>query len=645
MLNLTKKSSRSARAALVAVVAAASSAAQAAFTVTNIGDLLAAQGYGATYGSTPLGLNQLGQVVGFYNSAASFGSQVPYVYSPNTGVLSLSQVAPYFTTQANAINDSGIVVGDGGATPGGDLNAFVYDSTTQAFSYISPSVVSNGVNTPVATNFSNISNSGLAIGYVGYAAQSSTNTGTRAFRGLTYNTLTGAAADVGTPFSGPTVVGNLSTNQNIVQGVNNFGVLVGSGPNTGGTSGTAAVNNTRVYYRATPSSGGTYSYTDLTPLFQAADPQYSGTSASGIFIDDLGNISGNYILSSATNRRGFLYDASTGVSVTIGDASTKPIINGITDINGSPVLFGSTQTTGGYTLAMIYQNGSMVDISGALAGTAYSAYTLTEAKGLNANGDLIAVGRLTGSSAPTSFLLTGFLPVSGVSVLRIPNFSVTAGTRTLESSAPADVRRLLISSDISISGGALDLGKNDVILSGGGDAGLALLTGYLAQGYNAAGGGNWSGSTGITSSVAAADASHLTGLGIILNSNGAGGTIFSQFDGVPVSATDVLVKYTYFGDTDLNGWVDGADLANLLAGMSGGLSGWANGDFNYDGKVDSTDLNLLLASLSGQTTPFGNGGGGGTGGAVPEPTSLAPIAASTFVLLMRKRRSSDAADR
>jgi hypothetical protein len=79
--------------------------------------------------------------------------------------------------------------------------------------------------------------------------------------------------------------------------------------------------------------------------------------------------------------------------------------------------------------------------------------------------------------------------------------------------------------------------------------------------------------------------------------------------------------------------------------MSGGLSGWANGDFNYDGKVDSTDLNLLLASLSGQTTPFGNGGGGGTGGAVPEPTSLAPIAASTFVLLMRKRRSSDAADR
>jgi len=40
------------------------------------------------------------------------------------------------------------------------------------------------------------------------------------------------------------------------------------------------------------------------------------------------------------------------------------------------------------------------------------------------------------------------------------------------------------------------------------------------------------------------------------------------------SSSDALVKYTYIGDTDLNGFVDAADLANLVAGMNGGLHGW-----------------------------------------------------------------------
>ncbi len=71
----------------------------------------------------------------------------------------------------------------------------------------------------------------------------------------------------------------------------------------------------------------------------------------------------------------------------------------------------------------------------------------------------------------------------------------------------------------------------------------------------------------------------------------------------------------HIGDTDLNGIVDGSDLANLLAGMRGGLTVWANGDTNYDGVVKGTGLSNLLASPQHQGAPFGELFGGRRPGA------------------------------
>lgn len=180
----------------------------------------------------------------------------------------------------------------------------------------------------------------------------------------------------------------------------------------------------------------------------------------------------------------------------------------------------------------------------------------------------------------------------------------------------------------------LDLGTGDMIVHGGGSQ-LPVLTSAVSNWYD---GGARDG-LGLGSSAFAQGAalSSLTSLGMIVNDDGMGGGLFTAFDGVPVSAGDLLVKYTYLGDTDLNGYVDSNDLANLLAGMSGGLTGWVNGDTNYDGKVDMIDLTNLLASLQGQGGPFIGGGTGGSG-AVPEPAGLAWSLLAVPMLARRRRR-------
>jgi hypothetical protein len=55
----------------------------------------------------------------------------------------------------------------------------------------------------------------------------------------------------------------------------------------------------------------------------------------------------------------------------------------------------------------------------------------------------------------------------------------------------------------------------------------------------------------------------------------------------------VLVKYTYYGDANLDGIVNGADYQQIDNGFGMHLTGRSNGDFNYDGVVDGSDYSLI----------------------------------------------------
>jgi len=150
------------------------------------------------------------------------------------------------------------------------------------------------------------------------------------------------------------------------------------------------------------------------------------------------------------------------------------------------------------------------------------------------------------------------------------------------------------------------------------------LYNQLRQGFNA---GNWMGN-GIGSTSAATNAARDTTLALVDNAV-LGNTSFS---GQPVTADSILLKYTYYGDIDLNGVVDADDLT-VFANNFGRVSGATqiDGDIDFNGSVNADDL-----------TVFANNFGKGAGAplavanvqAVPEPGTLilAALAGALFVI-------------
>jgi hypothetical protein len=152
--------------------------------------------------------------------------------------------------------------------------------------------------------------------------------------------------------------------------------------------------------------------------------------------------------------------------------------------------------------------------------------------------------------------------------------NVEGGEVTVESSL-----RLVGLNMVKVGGGYLgkvDLNDHDLLVSAGQ---LAELEDLVKHGRND--GGYWVGN-GINSSVAAADGRRVTGVGVIENSDG------------------VLVKYSWNGDADLDGDVDGDDYAKIDEGWAGGLMGYENGDFNYSGGTPNADDYFLIDRAFGE---------------------------------------------
>jgi hypothetical protein len=204
-----------------------------------------------------------------------------------------------------------------------------------------------------------------------------------------------------------------------------------------------------------------------------------------------------------------------------------------------------------------------------------------------ANGNTGVVITANGSSAVLS------IDVAASSQVSIGSISLTGGA---SASLAGSSHVVLVTSGLFIdTTSSLNLGNGFLDDAGGN---LGNVTGFAANGYNSA---NWNGTGGIYSSVAGSDSTHLTALGVIQN-NQSGTALFtsSNFDGVTPGASDILVAYTYYGDANLSGVVNGLDYTrvdnaylNNKNTSSTALTGWYNGDFNYDGVINSSDFTLI----------------------------------------------------
>jgi hypothetical protein len=113
--------------------------------------------------------------------------------------------------------------------------------------------------------------------------------------------------------------------------------------------------------------------------------------------------------------------------------------------------------------------------------------------------------------------------------------------------------------------------------------------------------------------------------------------IFGTVDG-----TAVLVRYTPYGDADLNGVVNLNDFNRLAANFGASGVGWADGDFDYSGSVNLSDFNRLAANFGLSAGPEGPTveDWAALAAAVPEPAVLAPLACAALLARRRKRRAA-----
>jgi autotransporter-associated beta strand protein len=264
---------------------------------------------------------------------------------------------------------------------------------------------------------------------------------------------------------------------------------------------------------------------------------------------------------------------------------------------------------------------------------------------------------LTGSntySGPTT-VSAGTLAITNPAALS-PGTTLTISPGATFALAQGTSTYALVVNSIT-NNGAIDVESNAAIFNGG-IYNIAGVTAQVAAAYNK---GAWNGSnptTGvITSSTAASDTRHLTTLGVIVNDTtgtaGGGSAITNNLDGSSTNDGDILVKYTYYGDTDLSGVVDGSDYSridnaflNNKNSSNVALTGWYNGDFNYDGVINGSDYTLIDNAFNSQgaslaaeiASPTAQLAASAPLPALPEPASLGLIGIYAIGLLGRRNR-------
>jgi chondroitin AC lyase len=476
------------------------------------------------------------------------------------------------------------------------------------------------------------------------------------------DTLTVGSGNINTTFTG-TIQGGTGAGsgyQAIALTKTGNGVLTLSGVNTytGATtisSGAVLAENSAAFGAGavTIANGGTSTASlQLAGGVTISNPFAGLASEDGSDTPTFENISGSNTISSnlsitKTGGNGVIFQSDAGLLTLNGGLTTtlpssriyyfqgagNGLVNGNITDDASGILQVVKSGSGTWTL-----NGTNTYAEG----TTINAGTLILGPAGSISGSKISVntgGTFTfGASAGSSLLLRS-----------VPNtFNInTGGTLTIAPPLTHASRQLLVvnSGNLNIAGttgawtGTVDLTGNDLDIANGN---LAQITDQLRSG-NA--NGSWAG-TGIMSSTSADDSTHLTALGVILNGStyGTSGSL-GLFDGTNPAPTDVLVKYTYIGDANLDGQIDGSDYTLIDNGFNNHLTGWQNGDFNYDGKIDGSDYTLLdnafnmqAGSLASTFDATNTAQIAGSASTVPEPTAGLLIGAAAAHLLRRRRK-------
>jgi T5SS/PEP-CTERM-associated repeat protein len=184
--------------------------------------------------------------------------------------------------------------------------------------------------------------------------------------------------------------------------------------------------------------------------------------------------------------------------------------------------------------------------------------------------------------------------------------------------------------------GSLDLSNNDLVLQPTAATASSVLAAAVDQVRHARNGGRWD-RPGLTSSSAARDPARITTLAVVGNRAEDGSALMSKFSGQAVDENSVLVKYTYYGDANLDGRVSLLDYFLVDLGRARRSADWGAGDFDFSGGPAGPDDYLLMdRAFLGQGRALGLAAPLGAA-AVPEPAGAVLLGAAGMLALRRRR--------
>ena len=383
----------------------------------------------------------------------------------------------------------------------------------------------------------------------------------------------------------------------------------------------------------------------------------SGTGVAGA-VDawDLVNVTGTLSIA-ATSSDPFrinLWTLSSASPVTSGSAANfDPLTDytwkiataagGITNFAADKftIVTGATNGTGGFANAL---SGGTFSIA-----QAGNDLNLVYTRGVGPS--VITIDVTSGTQTQTQAgypLLSGSVPVlkTGAGTLVVDQANTLTGSTTVQGGQLqlANAAALSASKVVPVAGGTVSLAPylqttvGGLAPSAGGlvDLGNGLVT--VASGLTPTdlvtailagrGDGSWTGTSGITSSVAASDLASGIPRAVGWLDNGDG---------------SVTAAFAAPGDTNLDWQVDVLDAGNFLTfgKYDTGLAAtWLEGDFNYDGVVDVLDASEFFGTGLYDTGNYNAPPGVSSGiAAVPEPTvGLAGVAVLACAAMARRIR-------
>jgi hypothetical protein len=333
---------------------------------------------------------------------------------------------------------------------------------------------------------------------------------------------------------------------------------------------------------------GTVTVNGIVRIADGNDPGATTSFAAGTY-----NLSGFGVLNTARLEIGYG-----------GDNSQNPLMRGTLNLSGNAKLNVSAgiqsadvRIGGGNAVGVLNQTGgtfkcqsSIIDMAAGGNGGSGALYNYS-----GGSADIAGFRFSTASSGTINFLAGSDLSLGQVSMTGGGFIQLAPGhDKTLHLST------LLVTSNSA----AIDLKDNSMVVGAvleGPPSAQSLRT-LLSRGFNH---GAWTGGA-IFSNTARLNPQHNTGLGYaraseVLQPDAGGYHYHSQ----TVAPTDLIIQYTYYGDSDLNGKINFDDYVHIDNGFNNHLTGWLNGDFDYNGQVNFDDYVLIDLAFNTQSGTLG----------------------------------------